>query len=640
MAFTPTPEQRAILRYALDRHARVLAGPGTGKSATVVKLLDDMMSRPTPPRVKLLTFTRAATAELAHKVSEHPAVAAERPSTIHSFALSILLRNPDASGLPRPIRIADDWERKNIVNKTLGHRIGVQPRRIDDLFRELAANWEALNPAQSNKVRPQDRARFMGGWTEHREIFGYTMLAEIPYSVRDALLAHDDLDGIDFGLLVVDEYQDLNACDLEVLRLLAERGCWIISVGDDDQSIYSFRRAAPEGIRRFPEDYAGCAQYPLSVTHRCGSHIINWAAHVIEGDLSRDPARPRLTPAPDSPPGEVALLTFRSAGAEAAGVAQIVENLINREGIAVENILILLRGDYQRAWSAPIKRALDARAIAYADPESVTEILKNRANRRALALLRILLDREDSLAWATLFELQDGIGDAFNDSIYDAARDQPSATFGHTVLSLHAENFPGASKLSARRASALVTAVLQWLERHTVPEEIPEEGWTAWLVAELTTPGLFEPDDDFTTLLVEVEELMEPEIDLSRYLNQVAPMAKDLAYSRNTGVRIMSMAASKGLTVEATILPGLEDGVMPRPDADREEERRLLYVAMTRSKKYLFGTWSRRRRGPTARSGRGAVQQRRVPSSLLRGGPITTQDGEDYIATRWPQRGR
>jgi DNA helicase-2/ATP-dependent DNA helicase PcrA len=605
----------------------------------VVKLLSDIMSRREPPRVKLLTFTRAATAELAHKVSEHPAVAAERPSTIHSFGLSILLRNQDASSLPRPIRIADDWERKHIVNKTLGRRIGVQPRRIDDLFRELAANWEALNPAQSIKVRPQDRARFMGGWTEHREVFGYTMLAEIPYGVREALLAHGDLDGIDFDLLVVDEYQDLNACDLEVLQLLAERGCWIISVGDDDQSIYSFRRAAPEGIRRFPTDYAGCAQYPLSVTHRCGSRIIDWAAYVIEGDVSRDPNRPRLTPAPDSPPGEVALLAFASARAEAEGVAQLVEHLINREKVAAEDILILLRGDYQGAWSAPIKEALDAKKISYADPESVTEILDRQSNRRALALLRILLEREDSLTWATLFELQEGIGDAFIDAIYDVAREQ-HATFGQTVLARHADSFPGAPAVSARRASTLVTAVLQWLETHGVPEEVPEEGWTAWLVAELTMPGLFEPDDNFIDLLVEAEKLMESDLGLGRYLNQVAPVAKDLAYSRSTGVRIMSMAASKGLTVEATILPGLEDGVIPRPDADREEERRLLYVAMTRSKKYLFGTWARRRQGPTARSGRAAVQQRRVSSSFLRSGPVATQDGEDYIAVRWPRRRR
>src|SRR5256885_14238989 len=100
------------------------------------------------------------------------------------------------------------------------------------------------------------------------------MLAELPDLMRRALETHDDLEGVDYDLLVVDEYQDLNACDLEVLRLIAERGCSIIAAGDDDQSIYSFRRAAPEGIRRFSEDYPGSEDYTLSVTQRCGSRII------------------------------------------------------------------------------------------------------------------------------------------------------------------------------------------------------------------------------------------------------------------------------------------------------------------------------------------------------------------------------
>jgi len=93
MAFAPTPEQTAIIGHGMDRHARVLAGPGTGKSATLVALVDQLLSGNPAPRLKLLTFTRAATGELAKKVSEHPAAAAERPSTIHSFAISVLLRN-------------------------------------------------------------------------------------------------------------------------------------------------------------------------------------------------------------------------------------------------------------------------------------------------------------------------------------------------------------------------------------------------------------------------------------------------------------------------------------------------------------------------------------------------------------------
>ena len=93
MPYDPTEEQQAILAHDPRCHARVLAGPD-GKSATLVALVDGLLAGNAAPRIKLLTFTRAATAELAKKVSDHPAAAAERPSTIHSFSISALLRNP------------------------------------------------------------------------------------------------------------------------------------------------------------------------------------------------------------------------------------------------------------------------------------------------------------------------------------------------------------------------------------------------------------------------------------------------------------------------------------------------------------------------------------------------------------------
>src|SRR5213593_2903284 len=92
-SFAPTHEQAAILGHRPGQHARVLAGPGTGKSATLVALVNELLENEPAPRVRLLTFTRAATGELAKRVTQHPAAAAQRPSTIHSFALSVLLRN-------------------------------------------------------------------------------------------------------------------------------------------------------------------------------------------------------------------------------------------------------------------------------------------------------------------------------------------------------------------------------------------------------------------------------------------------------------------------------------------------------------------------------------------------------------------
>jgi len=633
MTFIPTEEQTAILGHNPDRHARVLAGPGTGKSATLVALIDQLLAGNEAPRVKLLTFTRAATGELAKKVSEHPAVAAERPSTIHSFAISILLRNPGMGDFPEPLRIADDWEDDNIVRPTLARRAGIQVRRLDRLIREMAANWESLQPEEDPRVDAAERARFIGAWREHRQVYGYTLLAELPFALRNALHDHPDIQGVDYDLLIVDEYQDLNACDLEVLRLIAQRGCSIIGAGDDDQSIYSFRRAAPEGIRRFTDDYPGAGDYTLSVTQRCGSRIMDWATYVIEGDPDRPQGRPRLQSAPGSPPGEVALLSFAGETAEAHGIGALVHNLIQVEGIEPQEILILLRGDHNHTFSGPIKENLRRLDIPYSDADVVERILADAANRRTLEIFRLLINRQDSLAWAGLLHLTAGIGDTFFDYVYDRAR-VARVQFAQALLASHAENFPGGPR-SSQIARELIRSVIVWLDAHVVPDEMPEEGWGHWIVQTAGDAVAPAPTGDLSELLYALDDLIELDQGLGRYLGQIGPLGKDRALAESLGVRIMTMGGAKGLTVKATIVAALEDGIVPRPDSDLGEERRLLYVGMTRAKQFLYGTWARRRRGPTARAGAARVAIARRYSHFLDGGPVVSEDGTAYTTRHW-----
>ncbi len=632
MAFRPTPEQQRILNHEIARHARVLAGPGTGKSATIVALIDDVLSREPAPRLRLLTFTRAATGELAKKVSEHPAAAAERPSTVHSFAISVLVRNPGAAHLPSPLRIADDWEYQRLVRPSLARRVGVDVRTLDDLVREMAANWESLQEEQNPAIAADLRARFLGAWNEHRRIYGYTLLHELPYGLRNALRDHPDLEGVDYNLMVVDEYQDLNACDLDVIKRIADRGCTVIAAGDDDQSIYGFRKAAPEGIRRFVGDYARASDYTLSITQRCGARIIDWANHVIEGDPDR-PRKPRLTPAEGSPAGEVALLAFDTNEAEAQGIVALVDKLVNAERLPPSEILILLRSDHNGSFSNPIKERLDRLRIPYTDPEVINAILTDPANRSLIASFRLLINREDSLAWATLLELEPGVGDRFRDTVYTRAR-EANIQFGPALLAAHAEDFPGAPPAGANRAKALVRSVLAWID---ATDELPEGdvAWGEWIAAHAGNGPVPPPSDGLRALLVALDGLAETHEGLGRFLGQISPLGKDLQANTTAGVRIMTMAGAKGLTVEATIIGGLEEGLIPRPNAKVQEERRLLYVAMTRAKKFLFGTWARRRTGPTARAGDPRVQGRRTHSSFLDGGPVVSEDGIGYIARRW-----
>lgn len=634
--YDPTPEQTAVLGHSLEECARLLAGPGTGKSATVVELVTQLLARDRPPRIRLLTFTRAATAELARKVAEQPALTVERPSTIHSFAISALLSNPGCADFPSPLRIPDPWEMRNIVEPGLAARTGVTPTVVRrKLIPEMAANWEALEPQPRDDIDEHLRNRFLGVWDEHRRIFGYTLLAELPDLLRRALETHADLEKLDFDMLVVDEYQDLNACDLSVLHHLASQGTAVFAVGDDEQSIYSFRRAAPEGIRRFPSDYPGCADYTLSVSHRCGSAIIAWARHVIESSPTRDPGRPRLVSADGAAVGEAALLSFRSNQAEAKGVASIVNALIEREGLSPNDILILFRGDHNGIFSAPVKAELEKRGVPVDDPSVVETILATPENRRTILLLRLLVNREDSLAWAGLIALEPGLGDAFTSSIYDGAREHRT-NFARALLDGFRGEFEDA-RGNRDRALDLVTRTIAWLDENEPPavEDAPD-GWGEWIIEALSADQDLEATDALADMLSGVDEIVEPGLPLDRYLGLLETLAIERAQSYAAGVRFMTMVSSKGLTVEAAIVVGAEEGIMPRPDADTEEERRLLYVAMTRARRFQYVTWATRRTGPTARAGAPRVGARRTESRFLRNGPVATQDGTSYIAERWP----
>jgi DNA helicase-2/ATP-dependent DNA helicase PcrA len=141
-------------------------------------------------------------------------------------------------------------------------------------------------------------------------------------------------------------------------------------------------------------------------------------------------------------------------------------------------------------------------------------------------------------------------------------------------------------------------------------------------------------DDDLAEIIRAIDTVAEAD-DLSRFLGQIAPLGTDLAATRSQGVRIMTMGGSKGLTVQATIVAGVEEGIVPRPEAELAEERRLLYVAMTRARRYLFVTWCQQRTGPTARSGTPNVGLR-THSNFLAGGPVRSRGGAAYLNARRP----
>jgi DNA helicase-2/ATP-dependent DNA helicase PcrA len=629
MAMDPTPEQQEIINHDQTRHARVLAGPGTGKSATAVALAERLSNDEPEMRLRFLTFTRAATGELALKLLDAPGALTERPSTVHSFSIGALLRNPGAAEFPEPLRMPDDWEERELVHRQLAALVEVTPTRIRRQFiPEMAAMWESLVPEEDERISEEERRRFLGAFAEHRWTLGYTLLAELPDLFRRALEEHSDLDGLDYAALVIDEYQDLNACDLRVFRLLADRGVSIIAIGDDDQSIYSFRKAAPQGIRRFLDEYDTECDYPLSVCHRSPRRVIAWAQEVITADPHRL-ERPDLTLPDDAPEGEIALLGFAGNDQEASGVARLIHWLYSERDVPLSEILVLTRSDHNRMFSEPIREALAGYGHESSNPDAVAELLAEGTNRELIAHLRLLTDRADSLAWATLLKLRTGIGDSFVNYVYERARESGSR-FGRTFLDAAADGFEGGPTTSSDRALELHHEVTTRLDACELPKDPAEVSWSAWIEEQASAENLPQLTDELRFLMEGVEGVIEERPDLGRFVSQLAPLGTDIARAESGGVRFMSMGGSKGLTSRVTIIVGVEQDLIPRPGEDMQEERRLLYVAMTRPKERLYLTYARRRYGQQQRAGR-AGRGLRNPTVLVQDTSVDSESGEEFL---------
>jgi DNA helicase-2/ATP-dependent DNA helicase PcrA len=314
----------------------------------------------------------------------------------------------------------------------------------------------------------------VGLWEHHRQVFGYTLLAELPFQAGKALGDFDlRLDPVD--LLIVDEYQDLNEADIKLIRLLAQKkGIRVLAIGDDDQSIYGFRLAAPPGIRRFGEEFGNCRDYALTISQRCGKNILAAATSLIEAAPSR-PRKTSLTPRDGMHDGRYLYLQFSNEVAEVNGVADLIQSRI-KEGVPPSEIAVLVRGQAD-LWAEQLVPALAAYGIAAMNVDWVENVLREDEVRRGLALIRLSLQPEDSLAWWTLLRTQRGTSEGFIDYIYLSVGSDE--TFGQTLQRLH-PYFAGAPTAASVQAAAGLI-----METRAMLKDIQSEGValgeTGWL---------------------------------------------------------------------------------------------------------------------------------------------------------------
>jgi len=634
------PDQRTAAAH-VGNHARLLAGPGTGKTLTLTRHICFLVAEQnvSPGAILAVTFTRAAARELRQRITNELGQGrCPRISTLHSFALRQLLKNAiRISDLPKPLRIADDWEERNIILEDFKALLGLDCiNQSRDLLNELSADWQSLTADEADWDKRFPNPRFLGLWREHRQVYGYTLRSELIYQLKKALEHRGDFElECPFEYLLVDEYQDLNRCDLAVVHEIASRNVELFVAGDDDQSIYGFRKAHPEGIRRFPQDYAGAEELSLEICKRCDRTILDIGQFVAQQDPRR--VEKRISPEADRERGEVAILRFPDQDAEAAGIAGLCVHLVNSHGLEPDSILILLRSDRNGAFSRPIREKIGEAGISVATAKDTTSPLDGVDGRAFLAFMRLAANLEDGLAWRTLFRVwYKGIGWGAVGAIYDVARDR-GMTFAQAVLAAHDDSRILPSKHRSRIYAAIQSVLDQLndlfpndaLEQYESCDDLMD-------VVRAAAESLIEDEEKCESALLEFERAagVAEATSIEELVRATEVASEDIDQELEEGkVNILTMHRAKGLTAEAVIVAACEDQYIPGrvQGCAVDDERRLLYVSLTRAKHHLFVTYCDRRTKTQRYTGRDGGRVARSLTRFLIDCPHTPVDGVTVI---------
>jgi superfamily I DNA/RNA helicase len=519
----------------------VLAGPGTGKTRTLVARIAHLLAAAVEPRsILALTFTNKAAGELRDRLGElGPVATVPWAGTFHSFALALVREHSELVGRKPGSWILDEDERRERWSD-LGwtHELCEEVERLRVDPGNLAG--EAAREAETtyrNWLRRQNALDF------DELILEATRLLEENPTV---------LCGLPFRHVLVDEYQDINPAQYSLLRLLAPPPrAPMFAVGDPNQSIYAFRGADVRIINHYATDYAGGQVYALSSSYRCSRHILKASAQVV----ARGGDGAALEGLEDGVPTRiVACPTDRS---EAEYVARRIEEMMGGlrffsidsdvsrgrpaeriEGLADFAVLCRTAGQM-----APIEKALSDHAIPY-ERFGEESYLRREPFRTLLAALRATTCEPGPYLAERLSRAGVRLG--------EAAR---AVSGAGTVV-------------------AMIEALGAMMGRKTVADPL--------------FPRLLETAASFRG---DVEGFLAFAL-LGRGV--------DVRDPRRECVSLMTIHAAKGLEFPCVFVVGCEDGLLPFSLlegrwADTEEERRLLYVAMTRARGILFLTHAERR---------------------------------------------
>jgi DNA helicase-2/ATP-dependent DNA helicase PcrA len=594
-------EQRTAVTHG-EGPLLVVAGAGSGKTRVltfrIAYLLATGMAR--PDEILAVTFTNKAAGEMAERVTAliGTPLAGGFVGTFHRFALQLLRRHPREAGLPQRFAIADEDDQRKILDRIL-KRLGISPAELT--LRAARSGISRLkNTLEGERLAAAGNPTLAAVWEAYQEelrragaidfddmLVEAVHLLEAHPAIRSTLAAR-------YRWLLVDEYQDTNAVQARLLRLLGGPRPNLTAVGDEDQAIYRFRGARVENILRFEDSYPDATVVTLPRNYRSTEPILRVAAAVIANNLQR---RPKQLRSEVGSGGPVTIYQARDETEEASFVADEVEAIRRRE--PTSSVAVLFRINAQ---SRPLESELVRRAIPYVVVGGV-RFWERAEVRDALAYLRLLVTPDDTIAFRRAIQVPArGIGGATLD-LLEAASQHSGQPLPAVARQLPEGLTPRAHTALARFFQLL--RELSALAQDAPPARVVE---TLLLQSGLAEQYRGEDEEDrarranLDQLVAAAAEAGERGLDVAGFLDEVALLSDADVRAEEGAVVLSTLHAAKGLEFDTVFLTGLEDGLLPlrregRHDPEElEEERRLAYVGMTRARRRLVLVTARVRR--------------------------------------------
>jgi DNA helicase-2/ATP-dependent DNA helicase PcrA len=590
----------------------ILAGAGSGKTRVLTHRVAHLLEQGVPGgRILAVTFTNKAANEMKERIRRLVGGRAFESwiGTFHAVCARILRQDGEAIGLDRNFVVFDDGDQITLVKECLVEL------DISDQEYKPRVILSAISRAKEQLLDPDAYRRANAGAFEEVVARVYRLYQEKLAASR--ALDFDDLIALTVRLLnesptardyyqdrfqyiLVDEYQDINLGQYELIRALAHKHRNLCVVGDDDQSVYSWRGADIQFILAFERDYPDAKVIKLEQNYRSTQNILDAAHHVVRHNVGRTDKKLWT----NNPDGElIRAYEAVSEQDEADWVATTIDRLVKEHGRSYEEFAILYRTNAQ---SRIFEEVLLRRRV----PHKLVggqRFYERREVKDLLAYLRLILNPFDAMSLRRAIGTPSrGIGAVSMQRLEQFAVTEEISLFEALEHADEVPNLTPRVKAASLQFVQMIRVLQQYQDSLSVTaitqEVIDRSGYIRELRNEQTIEAQtrIENIEEFTTVTQEFDRNAE-EPTLRAFLEHVALMSDVDTYQEGTdAVTLMTLHAAKGLEFSSVFLAGLEEGIFPHSrslyDAKAlEEERRLCYVGITRAMRELTLTYASRR---------------------------------------------